>query len=423
MAILAYSMTSGIAMAQSETLLLESSIPVEFDRGRNVSVVDRPRPDYDPLGINISSFNVVPQVQAGVGYSDNLYLTDAGQEGDGYFLLNPSVRVVSNWSRHSLQFRASGGFRRYFEQSLRNESTYSIGSLGRYEIGSDFVMTGEAQLARQFESPLTGEIESNVSALSRYNRSMMAVRGEYRSGQIRAVLAADRSTFDFNTITFPDGSKDSQADRNRAINRLTGQVQYAFTPSAGIYGQVSAAETNYDTTLFNGNANRDSSGIRVIGGVNLDLAGFLRGVIGAGYLWRKYDSPLYRDVSGFSAEAKLEYFFSPLTTFTLAGRRVIEDSAVSATDAYFDTRASLRVDHELLRNLILNTQAEFGWQNYVGSLRKSNVYRISGGGRYLSSNSLALDLALSYAGRNSNNVGFSREYNEFRAQFSIIYQR
>ncbi|MET1755178.1 outer membrane beta-barrel protein [Novosphingobium sp. RD2P27] len=411
------------ALAQSESLLLEPSLPADYDRGRNVSVTERARPDYDPLGLHVGSFLVFPQIQAGAGYSSNIYLDDSGERTDAPFVfLSPSVRAVSDWSRHRVQFRGSGTLRRFINESARNEDVFSIAADGRYDVSSEVAVSAEGQFAQFFESPLSGEVDPGVSALSNYQRASAGLRAEYRVGQIRAIAAVDRADFDFSNITLPDGTVRSQADRDRTIERLSGQLQYAWTPSASVYGRAFYTEIDYDQALANGNANRDSKGTGLIAGLNLDLAGFLRGIVGVGYLWREYHSPLYRDVQGFSAEARLEYFPSELTTVTLAGRRVIEDSNLGTSNAYFDTRLSARVDHELLRNLILYGQGEASFQNFIGTTDKSNVYRISSGARYLSSRDVALELGAAYGTRNSNSISRA-EFDEFRVQASLILQR
>ncbi|BBD99704.1 hypothetical protein SAMIE_1032050 [Sphingobium amiense] len=420
---LSTAMIPTLATAQSETLLLQPSIPPDFDRDRNVSVVERPRPDYDPLGWRAGSFIILPQVQLGLGYSDNIYLGRGDKVDAPYLFATPSVRATSDWDRHLVQLRGSGTIRRFIGESARNEDVFSLGGTGRYDLSTDMAVTLEGQFARQFESPLSGEIETDNSALSHYDTATVALRGEYRAGQVRAVLAVDHSVFDFAKIKFPDGTERNQRFRDRDINRVTGQLQYAFTPSTGLYGQLSYGRTNYDTAFIGGVENRDSNGVRALAGLNVDIAGFLRGIVGVGYLWRNYDSPLYRDAKGFSAEAKLEYFFSPLTTFTLTGRRVIEDSSLGTVDAYFDNRIGLRVDHELLQNLILYGQAEAAFQDYIGTKRKNDIYRFTGGGRYLASRTFGIEAGLSYGKRKTNTVEFGRNYGEFRMQVALIIQR
>src|SRR5437868_6332947 len=40
---------------------------------QNVSVRDRPRPEYDPLGARVGGFDLNAQLDAGVTYTDNLF--------------------------------------------------------------------------------------------------------------------------------------------------------------------------------------------------------------------------------------------------------------------------------------------------------------------------------------------------------------
>lgn len=414
---------SAQAHAQSNSVLIEPSIPIGFDTGRNVSVTERPRPDYDAQGIPVGGFNVYPSIEMGGGFSDNVYLTENDKKADGYAFANPALRASSDWSRHALQVRAQGRFVRYFDETPRNENTFFLGGLGRADLSNDYMLTGEAQFTQQYESPINGEVTGEEAVLSKYQRGFLSMRGEYRSGRFRGVLAGDQTTLDFKEIRFLDGTFDPQRDRDRTINRVTGQLQYAFTPSTGVYGQISYADTNYRSPLSATLVNRDSEGVRILGGLNMDLAGFLRGTVGIGYVWRDYKAPIFKDVKGFSAEAKVEYFFSPLTTFTLAARRVVEDSSIGDSNAFFDNRVALRVDHELLRNLILNAQVDVAHQTYVDSPQKSDIYRISAGARYLSSDTLNLNFQIFYNGRDSSIAGTGRKYDEIRFQAGIVLQR
>ncbi|MGK2910351.1 MAG: outer membrane beta-barrel protein, partial [Sphingobium sp.] len=414
----------GIAHAQLEfSPLIPAILPDGFDKGRNVSVTERPRPDYDPLGVNLGSFSLYPKIETGVGLTDNVYLTNGNKDGDGFAVFNPSARLRSQWDRHQVQLQASGAFRRFFNNSIRNEDSFNLGTLGRLDIGNALVVTGEGQYTQQFETPITGDVDSSLAVLSRYKRDFLSLRGVYGVGQGRATLAVDRSHFAFNPIKLPSGTIINQENRDRTLNRVTGQLEYAFTPSLSAYTQVNYADTGYDTAFAPGVPNRDSDSYRAIVGTNFDLSSLVRGTIGVGYAAREYKSPIYRDVDGLSVEAKVEYFPTELTTFGLGLRRVIEDSSIGNTDAYFDNRGSLRVDHELLRNLILNALVEYAQQDFIGSTRKTTFYRGSGGARYFINRLLGLQMQLSYIKRDTTGEDLGQQFNEFRGQLTLVVQR
>ena len=418
----AFLLAPATAFAQSDSTLIQPAIPPDYDRGRNVSVQEKPRPDYDPLGIRAGGFIVYPRLEVGGGATDNVYLTSTGTVSDVFTAVSPSIRAESDWNRNQATLAAGGRFRRYAGETLRNQNEWYVNGLGRLDLGNAISVTGEAQAALTAEEPFSGEAESNIAALSSYRRNMLAARAEYRVGRIRTIIAYDFNSFSFEPVTLTSGARVNQDNRDRDVHRVTGQVEYAFTPSLAVYSQIGYANTSYAHLLAPGVANRDSNSVRVIAGVSLDMSGFFRGIVGIGFTSRQYSSPLYKDVNGFSAEARLEYFPTELTTFTLGLSRVLQDSNLAATSAYFDNMAALKVDHELLRNLILTAGVQYHFQDYVDSRESSRIWRVEGGGRYLASRLLSFQLSLSYANRFRDSPSGNFSVNEARGLVSIILQ-
>lgn len=408
------------AVAQ-ETVLLDPSVPYDFDKGRNVSVTERGRPDYDQLGIRMGSFQLFPRLETSVGYSDNIYLSDNDKTDAAYLTVAPSLQVNSGWSRHDLRLEARGNFKRYAEESRRNEDGYQFGARGRLDAGLDYSFTGEARYTRQYESPLAGDTVANLAVLSSYNRAYFSGRAERRAGRSRIIASVDYTDLDFNPIELPTTDFD-QSYRDRGIVRGIVQAEYAMTPSISFYVQGAHDWTDYRKLTQTGQANLDSRAYRILGGVNFDLSSLMRGTIGIGYVNRDYRSGLYDDVHGLSMEGQLEYFPSELTTITATARRILADATISSANAYFDNRFSLRVDHELLRNLILNATGEVARQNYLNSPINSTNYRISSGGRYLINHRFGIQMNLAYLSRGRNDVNIGNSFDEFSGLITLVYQ-
>lgn len=204
---------------------------------------------------------------------------------------------------------------------------------------------------------------------------------------------------------------------------MTGQVEYAVSPSLAVYGQLAYADTRYDRGLLNGLPNRDSDAWRLIGGVNFDLSAFMRGTLGFGYVRRNYRSPIYDDVGGLSVEARVEYFPTQLTTVTLHARRLLDDSNIGGTGAYFDNQLALRVDHELRTNVLLNAGAAIARQDYIGSRIHSDIARLDTGARYLISRELQLQGNIGYAVRSDNQLVGLGTVRELSAEIGVVVQR
>ena len=203
---------------------------------------------------------------------------------------------------------------------------------------------------------------------------------------------------------------------------MTAQGEYAFSPSLAAYVQGNYSVTKYDLPLANGQPNRDSKSRRIIAGVNLDLSRLLRGTIGVGYMWRNYDSPIYRDINGFSVEAKLEYFPTQLTTFTVDLRRRLSDSILGTSRAFFDNRIGVKVDHSMRQNVIVTAEAQYGVQDYIGSDSKTDIFSISGGLDYALSRSVSINTSVRYWDRKKTDLGLASHYGEFQGDVGLTIQ-
>ena len=96
----------GLALAQADVGGFPGAAgnPFTVEPQPNVTVQDRPRPDYDPIGLRAGSFFFYPTFELGGLYDDNVYATRKNTEAELATTVTPDVKVFSNWSRHQLTF-------------------------------------------------------------------------------------------------------------------------------------------------------------------------------------------------------------------------------------------------------------------------------------------------------------------------------
>ena len=411
------------AAAQSALPVIQPTIPPDYNQDRNVSVLEQPRPDYDALGIRLGAFLAYPSLDLSVAASDNVYLAPSNKTSDGFAIVQPAIIATSDWSRHQVRLSASGAFRRYFDQVPLNRNEYDVRSLGRLHIGDYSSATVEGQISRLREEPFPSQLHATLDTLSSYQRTYVTARAERQAGRFRLIGAVDRTGYTFSPIHFTDDTRQSQVDRNRDITSVAGQVEYARSPGAVFFAQATFSRSDYRRNLLlSGGPNRDSDSERIIGGLNLDLPGLIRGTVGLGYSRRDFSSAMYRTVSGFSAQVELTYFVSRLTNLRLAAHRVIDDSAFADNSAFFDTQVGLGVDHELRRNIIVGANANYGWQNYFDSPLGYKVYRIDANAQYLLSRRLRLRLEGGYGRRDRTGSGLKQVYDEASGRLTLGLQ-
>ncbi|SFS10959.1 outer membrane beta-barrel protein [Sphingomonas jatrophae] len=416
------SLLASPALAQvGEGLIVNPDVPQDFDRGRNVSVQEQFRPDYAPLGVRLGGMTFFPRLEAGGGGTTNAYLGSDEKTAAAFAYVRPSARLTSGWSRHFLQLSGTATLRNYLGESRRNERLWNADARGRVDVSRTFEIDLNANASRNFENVFSGEVASSVAALSRYRRDFASAQATYTNGRIRTFLLADYADFRFQPLPLADGSVRDQSDRNRSVARLTGQIEYARTPSIALFAQLSGSSTDFTDSASTTGPLQDSKAARLLGGVNVDIAGRIRGTISVGYSIRDYKSGTFSTVRGVSIDTRVEAFPTPRLTIGATGQRTIEDSTLNNRAPFWNTRFSVRADYELLRNLIVNATADFSRQRYIDTPLRGNINRASTGARYLASRRVSLEGSVSYSRRSTNDAFTLGAVSEGRLDLGLAY--
>jgi hypothetical protein len=403
-----------------EGLLVQPAIPQDFGGDRNVSVQQQSRADYAQLGVPLGGITLFPSVDIGTGATSNTYNTSNNHIAAPFLYQQGSANLVSGWSRHLLQVSGSTTHREYVGEPQRNEHLWNVGATGRVDVYHSFKIDLNVSMARKAENSFSGEVSPVVAALSRYRREAGSLKATYTQGRVRAFALIDHADFTFAPIPLRAGGERDQSQRDREVTRVTTQLEYARTPSVSLFAQLGGSRTHYDHLLQSGLPNVDSSAVRFLSGVNVDIAGRVRGTIGVGYSIRDFDAGIYRTVRGFSFETQLEAFPTRRLTLGLTGRRSIEDATVGSFNPYLNTSVTLRSDYELLRNLVLSATGDISHLAFQISRSTTNFYSASGSARFLVSRRLNLRGGLTYRQRPPSDN--SSSLSEARIETAVTFQ-
>jgi hypothetical protein len=415
----------GTAHAQiGDPLLLPSVVPSGFNRGHNTAVTEIPRPEFDPVGRSVGSFNLFPSLTSSVGATSNTYYT-TNAVSSAFLSNTPSAQLISRWNRHELMFSGTATFREFLGQSRRNETTWQTDTRGRVDIGKFTTVTLEEISSQLTENQFSGETTAVVAALSRYRRDFVSLRAVHSVGRIRLTGVTDYAQFRFQPLSLFTGEARSQTNRDRGIARLTGQFEYARSPDLALFVQASFAGQSFRTDLSPGVPNLDSKGYRVLAGFNFDDPGFVRGSLGVGYTQQDFTASIYKPVSGLSVQGRLDIFPSRLTTVRLEASRTIEITGLSTiAAAYWSNRLTARVDHEAWHRIIVSATAGYNTQNYISNLRNPSAssYQIGVGAQYLSTRQVAVNFSVDYGNRGTSQSTLGDGFDEIRTELGLTYR-
>lgn len=114
-------------------------------------------------------------------------------------------------------------------------------------------------------------------------------------------------------------------------------------------------------------------------GADFDIGGTARGVIGIGYNEQTYDDPAQGKLDGWGLDGLVEWYPTQLTTVTVRAARFIEDAPFEASGGFTSETVAARVDHELLRNLVLSAEIERSERDFLGIDRVDERWTASAG--------------------------------------------
>lgn len=413
------------AAAQSLVPSTDYEVPQFYGRGKNTSVLERERPEYQALGIRAGGFTILPRVEAGLTHTDNVYYADSPpvtgglpKVSDTYFLLKPSVVAQSNWGRHALRLQGGVNAKRFFDYSSEDTTGWNVRGDGKIDIYGESFLNFGADAQKVFED--RGSVNGSQSNVKPVPVEIQGVYGRAVYGQDRV-----RGTFDLSYRNFDYKNVTGNADQNgRDYESWQGgaRADVALSPDTAVFVKGSYGENTYKHATTT-NPARDNENTRILAGANFDLTSLARGELGVGYTKRDYDRANFTDISGFALSSKVEYFPTQLLTVTGVAVRQIQDSSFNNSGGYFQNLLSLGADYEVRRNLILSVAGGYEYDKYKGIDRKDKVGNVAVSGRYFLNNTIGLGLTVSSAKRTSSGAQFGPEYKATQVGLSLVFQR
>jgi hypothetical protein len=379
-----------IALAPMHALAQEPS--------QSASVRDRPRPEYDPLGMRFGGFDLNASLDLGLESTNNVLASDTNEQDDIIYHVAPEARLSSHWSRHALSIAAGVDSQSYDDTSDADVTTGFVRANGRLDVGTDtdINLTGGWQHdAEPFTNPDAVPGQERVE----YDHSDLAVTAGHTFNRVRIAATAATTSYDFE-----DANGVDQDRRDFDEQSFTGRIEYAVSPRLFIVGQATTDNRDFDNDPGN-----SSDGQTYLAGVRLNLTDLMVGEVTAGAFKRDYDGPA-GDVDGTAVAANLEWYITQLTTLTFDASRNVQDGGASTSDPYVASTYGVRADHELLRNVLLNGAVRWGNLEYENIDREDKTFYGELGVTYLMNRRVALSAQYRHEENNSSGTAAYRDY-------------
>lgn len=385
---------------------------VAQDVARNETVENRARPELDALGLPLGGFRLFPELDAGLQRNNNIFATDRAQFSDNVYVVAPAFEIRSGWSRHAVSFGADAEIIRYERFSNEDHENFSVFGEARIDTarGRFFLLEAFRQHKHE-ERGSPDDTRGFTPTPFDHDKAVLSFATPGAAGLFQSRLLLQFEKLDYDDVVGSSGSINND-DRDRSSSSGTVRIGYGFHPAYSVFLQGAAQKTDYEFAVDDRGFERSSTGFEVIVGTSLDFSGKTFGDIFAGYLSKTYDDVRFDKIDGPSFGADLTWNVSGLTTVTVSGRREIEPTTVADTAGRDIVRLAFGVDHELLRNLVLELRGSSATEDFNGIDREDRVQAASFSARYLINRWMEMELGVHYTDRDTNqelaNIDFSK---------------
>lgn len=332
--------------------LLPAGIP-GYDTQDGVTVTSRLHPELDPLGLHEGPWQFWPRLDESMGYTTNA-LPGVFHHGGWEAITAPSLRLASSLPGQSLGAAVTFQNTSYLSLPAQDRSDGSASAGWRLDMGPDQFSLAAAYLAQHEDRGEVGTLPTDRPIA--FTASGVAVSYTAGFGPWSVTPALHLTDWAYGNTTIL-GVPASEAYRDRVETEASVTVRYEWAPLRNLLLVLRALDQDFTRTPA-GQPTPDSLGMRLLAGLDDDdTVWHWRLLLGAETVG--FASPAYARQSGLITEAAAGWSPSGLTTLTASFSRESSEAAQQSIAGMMLTTARLTIDHEYLRNLLLQASAGF----------------------------------------------------------------
>lgn len=388
----------------------------------NTAVTERVQPGYEASGFDLGSFTLSPSMKVSGIYDDNILGLAQNAESDAILRLQPDLSIQSNWTRNSLSFDAGGTIDRYATHSNQNVADYDLSSAGVLQITRDLVARAAVRVESDHQSPLSQDIFAETINPIAYTKQSGAIALTQDFGRLRISTDATVAHYNYQNGQMLDGSLYEADTSDNVTYRVGVRVSYAQSSSLAWFVRALYDNRNFSVSTPTVPL-RDSQGYQLLAGVDFEPAALIRGSIGVGYIQQIYRNNFYTSFAGFGFNGKVQFFPTQLTTVTVAGDRSVQDSGIPGSGGYLSTNGSIRVDHELLRQLLLGASVGYQYNVFHNLDRRDGRVAVGANSTYRMNRNVSLELNYDRLVQTSHGADRFRAFIDNRLMFGVTLRR
>lgn len=218
----------------------EATIPERQD------VLQRARPDYDPLGMRAGSFLILPSANVIESWDSNVYATPTRDKSDMVTTVEPAVSAISDWNNHALSLLLSDQSKFHMTHSTEDVNNLTGAAQGRLDIQRDIYLSGGGGYMLSHED----RSSPNAAVSGKFPTETHDINGNlgfvHDTGVIGLHLNSTVDAYSYNDNVTNTGTVIPEKFRDYVGYTFTPRVTYELVPGYHAFIQTPLNERDYN---------------------------------------------------------------------------------------------------------------------------------------------------------------------------------
>jgi hypothetical protein len=380
-------------------------------------------PEYQAQGMPMGAFRLYPALTGLIAHDDNVFRTETDEVSDTFFQIAPRLSLETQSEGHFVALRGGVDIFEYSDASSESRTDWFALAEGGTEVVQGTRIFGSVSYTDTHEPRGYFDEAASLAEPTPFDVFHADARVESKPNRFGVAVGVSYDKLNYqDSVLFGPGNANND-DRDFDQFEVFGRVSYEFSPGYAIYAHAAHNTREFDLPLDRNGVNRDSTGYRVNGGIQMEVTRLITGEAYIGYLEQKYEAPLLRD-NGFNFGANILWSPTPTVDVRLGARHSIVETVVSqdfvpATDSN-QKEVTLGIDYAFRPNVILHGDVGYLDNDFTGTTRTDEITSFGVGGTYILNRYLSATAQFEHSNRESTIVG--QDYSDNIFWFGLGFQ-
>ena len=322
---------------------------------------------YAAQGLPFGGLRLYPSLEIGSIVSSNVLKAATGKKGGYGVSVKPSVRLESDWIRHSFTANATAAF----AKSLSGPDIKSLDGGGDVALRLDVRRHTRAELDVNYNAETIGEGSSELPPTAESGRLDQSFGGRagigHDFGGVEGALSVGVSRNLYGDVRISGGGKEHNSDREYTSIEVSARAQ--FKPGGALEPFLEAAYVPrfYDKKQDRNGTRRNSQGVRLRAGVAFADEPIWSGTLAATLEHRKYADASLDAATAPGLEASLTWRPTDLTRFEFNAGTSLSETISVGESATSNWTAGVRAIHALRENIDIYASLQEDIEKAAGS--------------------------------------------------------